>query len=434
LFNGDDGVNGAELWATNGTTGGTALLANIKPGGAGSAPHYLVACGSYVYFVADDGANGNELWRTDGTPGGTLMAADIRAGAEGSGLLELTCVGTQLFAWASNTASGSDELWRYDSTTGPHLLKGDWGCDPFTTFLCGPSTHTFRAVNGLLLFAAADGNHGLELWKSNGTPEGTVMVKDLWPGLNYSGDPPFPNSSVPYDMAVKDGKLYFRASHPDFGGEVWVSDGTADNTWPVTDVLPGPANSWPDQLTSAGRFLFFRVMGDGSSNVWGFDPTTTFPYRNLARDGSFEGVNTSANWTRLGLAPLLDKRVCNQRSYERCSFKIAGSGTAAKSLRQTFVANRTSFGAAGQTFSLSGWSKAIGTSPGGGFSGLEIVVTYGDGTVQSRRVSFTRSTHPWQYRRVAFRAGKAWSRVAVFARYQNQTGTVWFDDLRLTIR
>ena len=37
-------------------------------------------------------------------------------------------------------------------------------------------------VNGTLFFAADDGTNGKELWKSDGTAAGTVMVKDINPG------------------------------------------------------------------------------------------------------------------------------------------------------------------------------------------------------------------------------------------------------------
>ena len=37
-------------------------------------------------------------------------------------------------------------------------------------------------VNGTLFFAADDGVHGRELWKSDGTAAGTVLVKDINPG------------------------------------------------------------------------------------------------------------------------------------------------------------------------------------------------------------------------------------------------------------
>lgn len=439
FFMGDDGVNGEELWVTNGSSAaGTSLLLDIWPGDGvsqphSSAPHTFVTCGPNVYFVADDGVHGNELWMTGGTAGSTLQAADIYPDANGSGILEMTCVGSRLFVWASNTPSGGEELWLYDPTAIPaaRLLKGSWNCD-LNQYFCGPQTNTFRAVGDLLLFAAGD-NAGVELWKSDGTPEGTVMVKDLWPGLDYSTGSPYPFSSDPYSTEVKDGKLYFRASHPDFGGEVWVSDGTAAGTWPVTDVVPGPGDSWPDELTSAGRFLFFRVTGDDSYNVWAFDPADTPPYRDLVVDGSFESNPTPAKWARLGLVAGKDLRVCNQRSLEKCSFKIAGSTTAVKGLRQTILRSGD-LGDANEVISLSGWSKSQGVPATGGVYGLELLVSYKDGTSAKKLVTFARGTHAWQYRRVQLKATKPWFKATITARHERLGGTVWFDDLRLTAR
>ncbi|MFP2899315.1 ELWxxDGT repeat protein [Corallococcus sp. 4LFB] len=40
--------------------------------------------GGRLFFVADDGVNGPELWSTDGTEGGTVLVADLRPGAQGS--------------------------------------------------------------------------------------------------------------------------------------------------------------------------------------------------------------------------------------------------------------------------------------------------------------------------------------------------------------
>jgi ELWxxDGT repeat protein len=47
----------------------------------GSDATELTAVGSVLCFVADDGLHGRELWRKDGTTGGTVLVADIRPGA-----------------------------------------------------------------------------------------------------------------------------------------------------------------------------------------------------------------------------------------------------------------------------------------------------------------------------------------------------------------
>jgi ELWxxDGT repeat protein len=79
----------------------------------------------------------------------------------------------------------------------------------------------FTSVNGMLFFGADDGDtHGFNLWKSDGTAVGTVMVKDI----NES------NASSVYDLTDVNGTLYFVGDDDINGKRLWKSDGTTAGT------------------------------------------------------------------------------------------------------------------------------------------------------------------------------------------------------------
>jgi ELWxxDGT repeat protein len=67
-------------------------------------------------------------------------------------------------------------------------------------------------VKGTLFFAANDGNHGMELWKSDGSAAGTVLVKDVNPGSL---------DSDPGSLTVAGGHLFFPADDGVHGFELW---------------------------------------------------------------------------------------------------------------------------------------------------------------------------------------------------------------------
>jgi ELWxxDGT repeat protein len=58
----DDGIHGRELWVSDGTTEGTAIVKDINPGEDDSDPGALVSVNGRLYFAADDGTHGRELW------------------------------------------------------------------------------------------------------------------------------------------------------------------------------------------------------------------------------------------------------------------------------------------------------------------------------------------------------------------------------------
>lgn len=132
------------------------------------------------------------------------------------------------------------------------------------------------SANGLLYFVADDGIHGKELWKSDGTAEGTVMVKDIIPG---TGD------GFVRNLLHVSGKLFFAASNPQIvnklgGGptKLWTTDGTTAGTVELKDGIYNPLESLkPANLTNVNGALFYintlALGGQSNSGLFTSDGT-----------------------------------------------------------------------------------------------------------------------------------------------------------------
>lgn len=117
--------------------------------------------------------------------------------------------------------------------------------------------------NDMLYFAANDGFHGTELWRTDGTVEGTEIVADI-----------APISSFPTELTVFNGDLYFSASNND-GEELWKSDGTESGTVPVKDIFEGPDGSFPRYLTVFRDQLYFAARSEFEGyELWKTDGTS----------------------------------------------------------------------------------------------------------------------------------------------------------------
>src|SRR4051812_4942665 len=73
---------------------------------------------------------------------------------------------------ASRARACNSLQWEFDQLEERHLLSAVSLIKPI-------SASNLTAVGGSLFFSASDGVHGGELWKSDGTPAGTGMVKDI---------------------------------------------------------------------------------------------------------------------------------------------------------------------------------------------------------------------------------------------------------------
>ncbi|MCC6746792.1 MAG: hypothetical protein IT371_03980 [Deltaproteobacteria bacterium] len=257
-FAANDETHGLELWRSDGTAAGTVLVKDLEPGSAGSNARPQVAVGSTLYFVAREANTGYELWKTDGTDAGTALVKDLNPGSAGSDPMELTVIGTTLY-FSANDGSSGYELWKSDGTAAGTVRVRDILPGPSSS---GPSG--FAVLGGKLLFSATDGVSGTEPWVSDGTAAGTVMLRDLYPG---------PVTPGAYRFVAVGGAAYFGADDGATGRELWKTDGTAAGTVRVADLVPGSPGSSPDAMATAGSRLFFwATTPDTGWELWALQP------------------------------------------------------------------------------------------------------------------------------------------------------------------
>jgi ELWxxDGT repeat protein len=224
---------GTDLWKSGGTPASTEKITTIThPDLSESAgiTDFVDAGGVLAFVVFDYGSDSVytddhrvQFWKSDGTPGGTVMVADLGLGSTlpaDSGDAHLTAVGGRVFGVVSTPAAGY-ELWVSD----------------------------LNPAN----------------------PSGTHLVEDLFPGMS-SLDPTDPNSSYPSDLLAFGGQLYFAADDGQHGTELWVSDGTAVGTQMVKDIVSSPTavGSYPTDLTLGNGEFFFGALNPGAD----FNPST----------------------------------------------------------------------------------------------------------------------------------------------------------------
>lgn len=210
FFTGDDGHH-IGLWRSDGTPTGTRLLAEMYPG-------ELINVSGTLFVLTED-----SLWTSDGTPGGTVHVTDIDS------------LGCYVREFGARPTAGNGRLY--------FLAEGLWTSDGTAagtvrlTSEC-PDEH-FITVNDTTFFLGYDASHGTELWRTDGTVAGTRLVRDITSGpadgffdnsCDYGYSPQFANAN---------GTLFFLATDGVAGFELWKSDSTEAGTLMVKDVVPG---------------------------------------------------------------------------------------------------------------------------------------------------------------------------------------------------
>jgi ELWxxDGT repeat protein len=252
-FTGQTTSEGEELWRTDGTLPGTTLVKDIQPGTQSSltSPNFI-SLNNKLFFQADNGVNGMEVYTTDGTNGGTQLLDDVFPGV-GSGCSpndQLVYNGFgKIFFLGTNGTQGF-ELFESDGTTaGTTMVKDIWSG---TNDGLMPASFNFLPMAGYGFFTADDGINGKELWRTDGTAAGTLMLKDI----NPTG------SSSITKLTDIDGIIYFSADNGTSGLELWRSDGTTAGTQFMGEIYPGITGSDPKDFVKAGNLIYFMATND----------------------------------------------------------------------------------------------------------------------------------------------------------------------------
>jgi len=236
---------------------------------------YALEFGTIVLILTDSWETGSvlQLWRTDGKAAGTDFVTQIpwtehfwcSSGfavspefSQGAALIELDehCGGTQ-HIW---TSDGSLERTR------PLFASSSWYPDV-------ASSARFRGAHYFFVHELDPGQERFRwaLWQSDGTSEGSrraTWLPDRTPGSGY----------FPFELAAGGSAIYFPWEEAEHGLELWRSDGTAEGTWPVADLEPGAASSVPSGLIAVGdQVLFSATTAAAGRELWQVDGGSLLP-------------------------------------------------------------------------------------------------------------------------------------------------------------
>ncbi len=266
IFTAYDETVGTEPWVTDGTSSGTSVI-DVFPGASNSSPLEAIYRDGYWFFVGRSASGKTEFFKSDGTATGTISIADLT----GENIISPDYMGVadhyylisvfktadyQASAYAIDIATGDftelkhfggplgypptyaivgNEVFFTVNESGEYDLWKTDGTADGTVKVADANIQNMVAAGGLVYFVEQPESSAseVELHKSDGTEQGTVMVKDL----NGSA------SGSPANMFAFGSKLVFTANDEVMGKELWITDGTAENTFMLKDIFPGAKGS-----------------------------------------------------------------------------------------------------------------------------------------------------------------------------------------------
>ncbi|WP_291285154.1 T9SS type A sorting domain-containing protein [Flavobacterium sp.] len=245
---------------------------NFAPGGSGNC----IQLNGKIFFTASQPSTGLEVWQSDGTAANTTLVKDIYSGSSNgiarSLALNAAVLNNKLYFLAKDENS-LGEIWKTDGTEN--------GTEKITNFING-RVLKLTTVGNVIYFLLKKDNEKLEVWKTDGTTIGTVLIKDnlsIWNSPSFEGkcnntfifsfQPPGTNNS-----------------------RVWRSDGTSEGTFPLIDEYDGNGSGYLDG--SGGTSILTQFIEANGKLYF------TTRYFLFETDGTLENTKNVARVRSLG--------------------------------------------------------------------------------------------------------------------------------------
>ena len=190
---------------------------------------------------------------------GLVTVVDINQGNSGSDPSHFQFLGDSTVLFSAETTTLGRELWKTDGTTGGTLLVKDLSAGSSSS---NPTDLT--KVGDVIFFVADDENGLAQIWKTDGSGAGTQKISD------FSG-----HIDPPRNLTALGNSLFFKLNTPANGTEPWISDGTSAGTVMLKDLVDGSFGSNPESTVIWNSKIYFRAQpGAGQpTTLWETDGT-----------------------------------------------------------------------------------------------------------------------------------------------------------------
>ena len=210
--------------------------------------------------------DGKAFWSIDGTRSGLkkLVLPGLPTFEHDDGINQFVSLPNGVLMLPNYHWKPPLELWHTDGKSVSKVAS--WWPDNPTSQLW------FGRVGDVGMILAYDRIRRCGLWSSDGTASGSKTLLDSNPykqaSFSFTRDPcPLP--------VVAGGRLFFVMDDGQHGLELWCSDGTKDGTHLVTDIALGNEDAEIFKLfpMADGRVLFQRKNAESGTDVWISDGT-----------------------------------------------------------------------------------------------------------------------------------------------------------------